>query len=81
MIYPMQLTMASDINQYLDSMPVNWSHRFIEDGDPNWVLKWWKANAFNYPLISQAVWDYFPIPSAKVGVKRLFSNAQDVLRI
>jgi hAT family C-terminal dimerisation region len=81
MVHPVQSTMASDIDRYLDSMPVNWSHRFIEDGDPDWVLKWWKANAFNYPLMSQAVRDYFPVPSAEVGVERLFSNARDVLGI
>ena len=59
----------------------NWSHALIEDDDPDWVLTWWKANAFNYPLMSQAVRDYFPVPSAEVGVERLFSNARDVLSI
>ncbi|KAN0073023.1 hypothetical protein V8E54_009137 [Elaphomyces granulatus] len=24
----------------------------IEDGDPEWVLKWWKANTFAYPLMA-----------------------------
>ena len=81
MVHPVQSTMASDIDRYLDSMPVNWSHALIEDGDPDWVLKWWKANAFNYPLMSRAVRDYFPIPSAEVGVERLFSSARDVLGI
>ncbi|EED20902.1 hypothetical protein TSTA_081350 [Talaromyces stipitatus ATCC 10500] len=39
------------------------------------------ANAFNYSLMLKAVQDYLPIPSAEVGVERLFSNAQDVLGI
>jgi hypothetical protein len=32
-------------------------------------------------LISQAAQDYFPIPSAEVGVERLSSGARDVLGI
>jgi len=27
----------------------------IEDGDRQWVLKWWKASTFAYPLMAQAV--------------------------
>lgn len=81
-IQPVQSAdMISDIDRYLDSSPEMWSHSMIEDGDPDWILKWWKANAFNYPLMSKAVRDYLPIPSAEVGVERLFSNARDVLGI
>ena len=29
--------------------------------------------------MAQAVRDYFPVPSAEVGVERLFSDARDVL--
>ncbi|EED11685.1 conserved hypothetical protein [Talaromyces stipitatus ATCC 10500] len=81
-IQPLQSAdIISDIDRYLDSSPEMWSHGMIEDGDPDWILKWWKANAFNYPLMSKAVQDYLPIPSAEVGVERLFSNARDVLGI
>ncbi|EED12102.1 hypothetical protein TSTA_001730 [Talaromyces stipitatus ATCC 10500] len=75
-IQPLQSAdIISDIDWYLDSSPEMWSHGIIEDGDPDWILKWWKANAFNYPLMSKAIQDYLPILSAEVGVKRLFSNA------
>jgi hypothetical protein len=80
-VQPAQSTITSDIDQYLDSKPVNWSQGLIEDGDPNWVLKWWKANAFSYPLMAQAFRDYFPVPSAEVDVERRFCNARDVLGI
>ena len=43
------------------------------------MLKWWKANAFDFPLMAQAVRDYLPVPSAEVGVERVFSGARDVL--
>ncbi len=43
------------------------------------ALKWWKANAFDFPLMAQAARDYLPVPSAEVGVERLFSGARDVL--
>ena len=39
-----------------------------------------RRSTFNYPLMSQAVRDYFLIPSAEVGVERLFSSARDVCR-
>ena len=63
----------------MDSPLVNWSHHLIDDGDPEWVVKWWKANAFNHPLMAQAARDYLSVPSAEVGVERQFSGARDVL--
>jgi hAT family C-terminal dimerisation region/Domain of unknown function (DUF4413) len=78
-VQPSQGIITSDIDTYLDSPPVSWSHRLIEDGDPEWVLKWWKANTFQYPLMSQAVRDYLPVPSAEVGIERVFSGGRDVL--
>jgi hypothetical protein len=57
---------SSDIDKCIDSPPVSW-------------LKWWKANSFAYPLIAQAVRDYLPVPSAEVGIGRVFSGGTDVL--
>jgi hypothetical protein len=34
---------------------------------------------FAYPLMAQAVRDYLPVPSAKVGIERVFSGGRDVL--
>ena len=76
---PSQVTHLSDIDRYMDSPPVDWSHPLIKDGDPDWVLKWWKANTFNFPLMAQAARDYLSVPSAEVGVERQFSGARDVL--
>jgi hypothetical protein len=78
-VQPSQETLISDIDRYMDSPPVGWSHRLIGDGDPEWVLKWWRANAFDYPLMAQAARDYLSVPSAEVGVERQFSDARDVL--
>ena len=76
---PSEGGITSDIDKYLDSPPVSWSHQLIEDGDSEWVLKWWKANTFQYPLMAQAVRDYLPVPSAEVGIERVFSGGRDVL--
>ena len=38
-------------------------------------------NAFEFPLMAQALRDYLPVPSAEVGVERLFSDARNVLGI
>jgi hypothetical protein len=78
-VQPSKEVSLSDIDKYLDSPPVNWSHHMIGDADAEWVLKWWKANAFNFPLMAKAARDYLPIPSAEVGIEREFSNARDVL--
>ena len=78
-VQPPHGTLTSDIDRYLGSQPVNWSHHLIEDGDSGWVLHWWKMNASEFPLMAQAVRDYFPVPSAEVGVERLFSDARNVL--
>ena len=53
----------------------------IGDADTEWVLKLWKANAFNFPLMAKAARDYLPIPSAEVGIEREFSSARDVLSL
>ncbi|KAF1809493.1 hypothetical protein P152DRAFT_461441 [Eremomyces bilateralis CBS 781.70] len=37
--------------------PASWSHPSFADGDPDWVLKWWKANAPDFPCMAQAVRD------------------------
>ena len=78
-VQPCKEASLSDIDKYLDSPPVNWSHHMIGDADAEWVLKWWKANAFNFPLMAKAARDYLPIPSAEVGIEREFSIARDVL--
>jgi hypothetical protein len=78
-VQPSKEAPLSDIDKYLDSPPVNWSHHMISDADAEWVLKWWKANAFNFPLMAKAARDYLSIPSAEVGIEREFSNARDVL--
>ncbi len=36
-------------------------------------------NTFAYPLIAQAVRDFLPVPSAEVGIERVFSGGRDVL--
>lgn len=78
-VQPSKEASLSDINKYLDSPPVNWSHHMIGDADAEWVLKWRKANAFNFPLMAKAARDYLLIPSAEVGIEREFSSARDVL--
>jgi hypothetical protein len=70
---------VSDIDRYMDSPPVSWSRHPTEDGDPDWVLKWWRANAFDFPLMARAARDYLAVPSSEVGVERIFSGARDVL--
>ncbi|EED12073.1 hypothetical protein TSTA_001440 [Talaromyces stipitatus ATCC 10500] len=53
--YSASPTSSSSAERPPDSSPEMWSHSMIEDGDPDWILKWWKVNAFNYPLMLKAV--------------------------
>lgn len=77
-IQPGSAPCVSDIEKYLDSPPVGWSHSCAPDGADDWVLKWWKVNAFEFPTMARAARDYLPVPSTEVGVERVFSGARDV---
>ena len=70
---------TSDVDRYLDSATVSWSQSCVEDGASDWVLKWWMANAFEFPSMARAARDYLSVPSTEVGVERVFSGARDVL--
>ena len=48
-VQPSQAIIASDIDRLSTCELVP---SMIEDGDPEWVLKWWKANTFAYPLMA-----------------------------
>jgi hAT family C-terminal dimerisation region len=73
---PPPAILTANVDKYMDSPPVNWPHQLIKDGDPEWVLEWWKANTFEYPSMAQAVRDYLP---AEVGIERVFSGARYML--
>jgi hAT family C-terminal dimerisation region len=68
-------TPVSEIDQYLDGPLVDWNGL----DDPNWVLRWWKANSLQYPIISQVARDNLPIPPAEVDCEHLFSTSRDLL--
>jgi hAT family C-terminal dimerisation region len=69
-------TPTSDIDRYLDSPVVEWDGK---KDDKNWVLKWWKANTLQYPIMSQVARDYLAISIAEVDVERLFSSGRDLI--
>lgn len=69
----------SDIDRYLDSAVVSWSRICVEDGNADRALKWWKANAFEFPSMARAARDYLAVPATEVGVERVFNGARDVL--
>jgi hypothetical protein len=66
---------VSDIDRYFDSPIVAWDGK----DDPNWVLKWWKANADLYPIMSRVARAYLAVPPAEVDVERLFSSGRDLI--
>jgi hAT family protein len=64
-----------DIDRYFDSPVVEWDR----EDDPNWLLKWWKANQELYPLMSRVARDYLAVQSSEVSVERLFSKGRDMI--
>lgn len=35
-----------DIDRYIDTLAIHWNPHDKSNWDPDWVLKWWDANAF-----------------------------------
>jgi hypothetical protein len=70
-----------DIDRYLDTLSLDWDEADVSNYDPDWVLKWWKANAFQYPLMATAARDLLAVPGSEVDVERLFCGGRDLLGI
>jgi hypothetical protein len=66
---------------YLDTPSLDWDETDVSNYDPDWVLKWWKANAFQFPLMAMAVRDLLSVPGSEVDVERLFCGGRDLLGI
>ena len=66
----------SNIERYFKDPPIT-NFEPCED----WVLKWWKANEFQYKGMASAARDLLAVPGAEVNVERLFSGGRDVLGI
>lgn len=72
------ISQTSDIDRYFDSEVIEES---VGVGtDANWLLNWWCRHAAEYPCMAAAVRDILAIPASKAAVKRLCSEARDVLR-
>lgn len=61
---------VSDIDSYFDSVIYPWNGR----DDPEWVLKLWKNNADEYPVMSRVARDFLAVPAAEVRVERLLER-------
>jgi hypothetical protein len=70
-----------DIDKYRDLDLVNWDENNTSNYRLNWVLDWWKANAFQYLLMAEAARDLLAVPGSEVDVKRLFCGGRDCLGI
>jgi hypothetical protein len=70
-----------DIDRYFNTPTLDWDEADASNYDPDWVLKWWKANAFQYPLMALAARDLLVVPGLEVDVERLFCGGRDLLGI
>jgi hypothetical protein len=75
------LSTQSDIDRYLDSDVLEWDDNDIRNYDPEFVLKWWKANESQYPIMAKAARDLLAVPGSEVDVERLFYGGRDLLGI
>jgi len=62
---------CSDIDKYIDSPPVVGPSMIAGMG-----TEAVKVNTFAYPLIAQAVRHFLPVPSAEVGIERVFNGGR-----
>jgi hypothetical protein len=72
---------GNDIDRYLDTEVLHWNPGDESNYEQDWVLKWWAANAFQYPIMATAARALLAIPGAEVDVERLFSGGRDLLGI
>jgi hypothetical protein len=76
---------SSDIDTYLDTPVVQWKRPARKQANEidqiEWVLNYWGANQFEFPLMAQAAQRYLAIPRSEVDVERLFNVGRDVLGI
>jgi hypothetical protein len=70
-----------DIDRYLNTEPIEWDATDESNYDPDWVLKWWRANAFQFPYMAAAARALLAVPASEVDVERLFSGGRDLLGI
>lgn len=70
-----------DLDRYLDTPSLDWDEADESNYYPDWVLKWWKANAFQFPLMAMAARDLLAVPGSEVDVERLFCGGRDLLGI
>jgi hypothetical protein len=75
------LNAQSDIDRYLNSDVLEWDDNDIGNYNPEFVLKWWKANESQYPTMAKAARDLLAIPGSEVDVERLFCGGRDLLGI
>jgi hypothetical protein len=68
------LRQVSDIDQYLDTPPINVSY-ISKD---NWLFEWWNSRQGEYPQMACAARDFLPLPASEVVCERLFSTGRVV---
>jgi len=66
---------VSDIDQYLDTPPINVSNVSKD----NWLFEWWNTHQGEYPQMACAARDFLPLPASEVVCERLFSTGRDML--
>ena len=70
-----------DVDRYLDTNSIDWDENDLSNYDPDWVLNWWKANAFQFPVMAAAARAILAVPGSEVDVERLFCGGRDLLGI
>jgi hypothetical protein len=70
-----------DIERYLNTDPIEWDAMDESHYNDDWVLNWWKANAFQFPYMAAAARALLAVPASEVDVERLFSGGRDLLGI
>ena len=65
----------SELDRWLESKPLDWDTTV--NNDPDFLRKWWKEHASQWPYLAEAARDLLPCSASEVDVERLFSGCRD----
>lgn len=68
-------TPSSELDRWLAAPPI-----YVDEDEfksPDYVRRWWKAHATEWPLLAQAARVLIPTSASEVDVERLFSGCRD----
>ena len=72
---------SDDIDAYFSSPTVQFDPLDRKSFTMDWILEWWRGNAFMFPTMAKAARALLAVPGAEVDIERLFCGGRDLLGV